>query len=520
MLTAFFASATLMTGCGQSATTADPAPIEDDGDGDSAQDAPATAMPIQERRARAFVEALNAGDADGYEAFMQENRSSAGLASGTPQERAASYQNIRNLLGDINVVEFNLKDDTHSEIIVEDDHGERIIISLEHDPEEVYRIGSIGIESAGAAAGRNSNMPAVTIPPEWATLDDLLTSYQTQSGVPAWAAAVIRDGKIVDQAVAGQLSISNNTPVSLDSRFHWGSVTKSVTGTVIGKLVEDGILEWDAKIGEILSDIPMRDAYRNVTIAQLMAHAGGIPTYTMFDDAGVERLRGYTGSSTERREAFVADVLQEQPVGQPGLSSMYSNAGITIAGLMAERVSGKSWEDLVRDLVFVPAGMTEARFGWPATSKTPDQPQGHFGPPGGLQPMPVDYMSPTQPTLAPAGNVQSSIGDFARYALMHLKGLAGEDGPLQAKTIQYLHSRQPFGGEPGGGYYAFGWSVSVAPDGAEQHRHNGSAGSYYAEIRLYPEQNMGIVLLANVGGGYARPLSEPLFMTIRRKFSE
>ena len=202
-------------------------------------------------------------------------------------------------------------------------------------------------------------------------------------------------------------------------------------------------------------------------------------------------------SNIDKRHTFARHVLNETPINTPGSAQAYSNAGISLAGHMAEGVTGRTWEELVHEHVFDALGMSTAGFGWP-TENDPNQPAGHMGGGGGraLVAVPHDRM-PSPMALAPAGWVYSSIEDFARYAIVHLRGLRGADGPIAAATIRRIHTPLPGSGER----YAFGWGLADWPDpGTECHWHNGSAGTYFAEIRLLPEHNAAVVVLMNSAG--------------------
>src|SRR4029453_3966433 len=95
------------------------------------------------------------------------------------------------------------------------------------------------------------------------------------------------------------------------------------------------------------------------------------------------RLWNHKGTPTEQRMTLVEGVVRRPPVAAPGTKYIYANAGFAIAGAMAERITGQSWEVLMRARLFEPLGLTSAGFGAPGTPGTPgnaekiDQPRGH-----------------------------------------------------------------------------------------------------------------------------------------------
>lgn len=342
---------------------------------------------------------------------------------------------------------------------------------------------------------------------DWASLDDLLAQALEASGAPGAAAAVVKGGRIVERAAVGTREYGRDAPFRAGDRFHWGSVGKSATGTVVGVLIEEGILSSHSTVGEVLGHIPMRDVYRDVTLAELMRHEGGVQPYTDFEGPTIDRFRAYQGTPTEKRAAFVADLLMEEPAHAPGERFQYSNAGVSLAGHMAEVAAGRSWEALVGEYVLRPAGMEGSVFGLPATEESPDQTRGHFVF-GSDEPEVVELgaFSDLDPMIAPAGGISSSIDDFARYALFHLQGLREGAGAMSADGFRRIHTpserAKPI--RRGSARYSYGWEVTEWPvPGVEAHWHNGSGGMFYAEIRLFPEEDLGIVVMSNAGGPIA-----------------
>lgn len=331
----------------------------------------------------------------------------------------------------------------------------------------------------------------------WETLDDLLNNIREVSSMPAIAAAVVRDSRILDNATVGVRDLETMERVTPDDPFHIGSVTKSMTACVIAKLVEDGAIDWTTTVASVLPDITMREAYRNVTIEQLLHHQGGVPSWVTASDEDRELWHEqYPGTATEQRAAFLARLLQLEPVGIAGQTSLYSNAGYALAGLMAERITGQTWEALIQTNVFDPLQMTTASFGHPGTAALPRLPRGHYIDNGQFVPLPDEY-HPTMSKIAPAGNVHCSSQDLARYAIFHLNGLGGADAYLRAETIARLHALPPHPDKllP----YASGWYVRSNASGETVHLHGGTTGSFYAELRLFPESSAAVVVLTNVG---------------------
>lgn len=331
-------------------------------------------------------------------------------------------------------------------------------------------------------------------------LEQLLSAHNETLRAPAWAAAVVSNDRIVALAGIGVGSTESGVPLVIDTAlFHWGSISKSVTATMLAGLVEDGVLTWNTTLATVFPAMPMREEYRNVTIAELLNHRADLPPYTRLGPAEARRFGSYTGTAVEKRDAFVREVLQEAPPARSGTGLVYSNAGPAVAAHAAEALTGRSWEELVRKYVFERIGMRSAGFGLPG-SVSPDQTRGHAGPDAnGLTVMGAGPM-PGSPMIDPAGNVHSTIHDLALYARAHLLGLNDRKGPLDARSVHLLHSPPADGrtmGQDGSGY-AMGWGLRREGDQLV-HWHNGSAGQFFAQVDIYPAEDLAIVVMTNAG---------------------
>jgi CubicO group peptidase (beta-lactamase class C family) len=219
----------------------------------------------------------------------------------------------------------------------------------------------------------------------------------------------------------GERSAEANIPVTAGDRWHWGSVTKSMTATVAARLVEAGKIKWTTTVGEVLgAKGRVRDEYKAVTLLHLLSHRGGLQpnlnpaafllyTRDALPDARAERLR------------FALSALDQKPAAGLAEQMIYSNNGFVVAGAMLEAVTGKPWEALIQAELIEPLSLKTAGFGAPGTMGQIDQPLGHslqgerrvpakVGP-GALNDNPT--------ALGPAGRVHMSVGDMLTYLAAH-----------------------------------------------------------------------------------------------------
>ncbi|MEM7205181.1 MAG: serine hydrolase domain-containing protein [Planctomycetota bacterium] len=458
----------------------------------SALPAQATKAPPQlafpETHAGRAAQAYFAAVADGTEAacvaFEAAWRAPEKLETSSAAERGSRLVELLDRIGVLQPVRLAAADAASVAVVARSDQIPMALqCTFEMQPQAPHKLLSIAIRPAMTEAEE--------VEDDWETLPELLGRVREQCGAPALAAEMVRDGEVASIGAVGAAATGTDTAVQADDRFHLGSISKSMTATMIGRLVERDVLSWTTTIGEALRELDVREDYRAVTLRQLLQHRGGIQPHLLFSDEESARWSA-PPTPLAQRAAFVAAVLQEEPNGTPGATFDYSNAGYAIAAHIAERTTGKTWETLMRDEVFGPLELETAEFGWPASPARPTQPQGHTVEGESLTPEGLEA-EPVGGFLAPAGDVCMSMGDLGRFARAHLRGLAGEDGLLTAATVRTLHTAPK---ATGGMVYACGWMLEER-DGLIAHVHAGSGGTFYVSMELYPEHDVAIVVAAN-----------------------
>ena len=321
-------------------------------------------------------------------------------------------------------------------------------------------------------------------------------SIRTSQRLPALAVIVVRSDGEPLIVVTGERKFGGRDSLRATDRMHLGSNGKAITATLIGVLVEQGRLTFETTVADVFPELAatMRPEYRGVTVRQLMGHAAGVRPYTDLREFG--SFMRSSGPAMEQRKLFVARLLSEKPLFPPGTKHVYSNAGVALAGIMTERLTGRSYEALVDSLVFRPLG-GRARFGNPGTDSVA-QPFGHVRSRGGVKiidPRDRDYVVPQ--VITAAGDASVTLEDYGRFLQQHLRGLRGVDGLLKAATVRELHT--PIAPVDTSAGYAAGWGV-VIRDGVETHGHSGSGGAYIAITAIQPTRDFAVAFLTNIGG--------------------
>lgn len=345
----------------------------------------------------------------------------------------------------------------------------------------------------------DSAKPAMTTEPRTAPagnrkLEAELEKIRKKQKIPALAAAVVRDGKLIDIAAAGFRSGRKGPRVTPDDRFHLGSCTKSMTATLCAILVEQGKLRWDMTVAEAFANIKDKidPSFHSVTLEQLLCHRGGLPEDRRPDLIVFPQIMALSGDMQEQRREMVSIVLGRAPATDPGSTYAYSNFGFAIAGAMCEVATAESYESLMKKHLFNPLDMPTAGFGAPGIAGKVDEPRGHSKMLSWYSPIEPGFGADNPAVLAPCGTAHASLRDWAKYAALHLDALNGTYRLLKKETFERLHSdsfKQDYG---------FGWLFADRDwAGGPILAHDGSNGRWYATIILAPKKNAAFLVATN-----------------------
>lgn len=333
-------------------------------------------------------------------------------------------------------------------------------------------------------------------------LNDLRAKYK----LPALAVLVVKDGVVRERAAVGVRKWGETNAVTTNDLFHIGSCTKSMTATLAAILVEEGKLNWTTRIVDVFPEFKgkISKQYEAVTLEQLLMHRSGLPKDPP-DDAKARSWEEH-GSPVEQRYEFIQPVLRQSPEAEPGAKMIYSNQGYVIAGAMLEKVSGKPYEDLIRERLFNPLQMQSAGFGPPSTKERPDEPWGHKE---GDEPVPTNGDNP--PAQTPAGRVHCSLDDLSRFLMLHLE--ADKAQLLKPETIRKLHTPLPDDS------YAFGWRTQKPRRGGLMAlSHSGSNTMWFLDMWVVPGEKLIVIVATNIGGANAGKACDDTVVMMMRKW--
>ena len=187
-------------------------------------------------------------------------------------------------------------------------------------------------------------------------LDPTLDPYLSRYDLPALAAAVVQDGKVIGAGAVGTRRHGTSTPVTIDDRFHLGSDTKAMTALLAAMLVEEGKLRWDSTVAEIFPELVERmdPGLRKVTLTQLLSHTSGVAPDNQAAIDLIEKADAEDGNLDELRYWLISQWAPQPMASTPGTSFAYANMNYVIAGAMIERITGRTWDELITERVFTP----------------------------------------------------------------------------------------------------------------------------------------------------------------------
>lgn len=308
--------------------------------------------------------------------------------------------------------------------------------------------------------------------------------------IPGIAAAIINDKEVIAVGVAGVRARNSNKKILLGDLFHIGSDTKSMTATMIAMLVEKKLLKWDTRVVDVFPELKekINPGFKDATLEQFLTHRSGVAANLSYNKI----QKKANNNLIQTRQIILERALAKPPEVTPG-KYLYSNAGYVIAGHMAEKVTGQSWENLMSSMLFVPLHMNTAGFGPPGNFNLLTQPVGHDE-----QGNPIGTDNPS--SMGPAGTVHLSILDWAKYIMFHLNGARGTPRLLQLSSFHKLHN--PISQPPPA--YAMGWIVEDSKWAQGKVLvHAGSNTYWFAKVWIAPSRNLAILVACNDGSSQA-----------------
>ncbi|MCZ6820329.1 MAG: serine hydrolase, partial [Calditrichaeota bacterium] len=411
---------------------------------------------------------------------------------------------------------------------------------------DAYSVRLQPVDTNGEAVGLPSNAavltykPTTPVPFNFAQFD--VDDVQRQWDAPGVVGAVLCPSGQMFEFASGVRRYGSTVKVQPGDLWHIGSDTKAMTAVLIGKLVDEDLLEWDESIWDLTygpknlfpeiksAASKLHERFQNVMIEHLASHRSGM-VITGDEDAPTRKLDNYREFPRNFRWETVEKLLTRDHTGVIG-EWRYGHGNYMLLAVIIERLKGKPYEEVMQEELFGPAGMSTARFGMPTDMALPEpsgwvpgttnpwvldpdealavnttaQPNGHTLSNGSVV---VDNLA-LPPVWNSAGGVYLSMEDWLRFLLIHTNGKSGSFS-LSAATLAKLQSPYMLPDRMTGPWdevpedqddpaYGFGWRIS---DGSLGKRltHDGSYGRFYATARVYPDKRFAVVSVSNLQRG-------------------
>lgn len=328
-----------------------------------------------------------------------------------------------------------------------------------------------------------------------AGIDSTLERILKERKGAGFAVAVIQKDKIIYAKGFGYRDYEKKLPVTPNTLFAIGSCSKSFTALLMGLLNKDGKLQYDHPVTEYLPGFRFfnDDMNRLITVRDLMCHRTGLPRHDL----------SWYLFNTDSRDSMIQRMQYQEPTAGIRQVFQYNNFGFLLQGMIAQKLSGKSWESNIREKIFTPLGMTASNTSIKEMEKSPEPSLGYELYKDSIIKK-MDYYNIN--AMGPAGSINSSVNEMAKWVMMWING-----GKINGKDVfpgDYLKEATSSQMIVGSGYpgpdrpdihfanYGFGWFLA-SYRGHYRVEHGGNIDGFSASTCFFPSDSIGIIVLSN-----------------------
>lgn len=327
-----------------------------------------------------------------------------------------------------------------------------------------------------------------------AAFDEYVNKAIKDWEVPGVAIAIIKNDRIVFAKGYGVRELGKPAPVDEHTLFAIGSSSKAFTAAALAMLVDEGKLKWDDAAARYLTGFQLYDPYatRELTVRDLLCHRSGLERGDLLWYAS-----GYNRDEVLRRIRYL------KPTWSLRSHFGYQNIMFLAAGQILPALTGKSWDDFVRERIFTPLGMTSSSTSIKALAGSNNVAAPHAKIDEKVEVVPWRNID----NIGPAGSINSNVIDMAQWVRLQLGGGVYQNQRLLSsgaiKEMQASQTVIPFEGAIEKLYpeahfltYGLGWFLSDYR-GRKVVEHGGAIDGMRAEVAMMPEEKLGVVILTN-----------------------
>lgn len=332
-------------------------------------------------------------------------------------------------------------------------------------------------------------------------VDDLVNKTLEAFNVPGIAVGIIHDGKVVLAKGYGIANIETGEKVNSATNFGIASNSKAFTTAAIAMLVDEGKINWDDKVIRYIPEFKMYNDYvtSEFTVRDLVTHRSGL-------GLGAGDLMVWPDGHDFTPQDIIQNIQYLKPVSDFRSKYDYDNLLYIIAGVVIERITGKAWTEFITERILTPLQMNRTASNWHLLKDKSNSIAPHVPIDGKLKV--IDRY--TNPIFDAAAGVYSNVDDLSKWVLLHLnKGKYGDKqliSELQIKqmitpqTIMPVATKTPYNTL----FRAYGLGFQLQDvAGKLEVSHTGGLEGIVTQIVMYPQLNLGIIVLTNQQEGSA-----------------
>lgn len=322
-------------------------------------------------------------------------------------------------------------------------------------------------------------------------LKTLIEEHRVAWEVPGCAVAAVKGDEVVLNEAFGLRNVDRQLPVTTSTLFAIGSTTKAFTAAAVGAMVDDGLIEWDTPLRDLIPGFRLHDAVatERITPQDLLSHRTGLARHEFAWMAHPERTR-----------ADIVSRLRHLPLSKDIRQVFqYCNLGYVTAGHLIEVVTGMTWEEYVTTRLLKPLGMDHTNFSVYDSQRSEDFSKPYERRQGSVVEIPFRVID----SAGPAGSINSCTTDMLAWIQTNLnQGNSGESPVIRQDTLRRMQSPQMVVDEgttfPEVVHYAYGlgWMIGHYR-GHRLVEHGGGIDGFLTELMLLPEDGIGLVVLTN-----------------------
>jgi CubicO group peptidase (beta-lactamase class C family) len=332
-----------------------------------------------------------------------------------------------------------------------------------------------------------------------------------------FSVAVVQNDKIIYSAGFGYRDYENKIPADANTLYAIGSSSKAFTCAVLGQLRSEGKLEFTDSPIKYVPELKFynNDLNGSIIIEDLMCHRTGLPRYDT----------SWYLFPTHSKDSLIQKIQYMEPTFGLRQQWQYNNFMFALQGVIAEKITGKTWEDNVKERFFTPLGMTRTNASIQEMKQASNASFGYDVKNDAIVKM--DYYDIA--AMSPAGSINSSVNDMANWVITWInKGkFKGKEILAESYTSDAMSSHAIVGGGLPGkempntfiSNYGYGWFIS-SYKGQYRVEHGGNIDGFSASVAFYPADNIGIIVLTNQNNSslpsYARNTIADRLLNVKR----